>query len=640
VIGTAANIIAGHKAGGNDLSWFSKARSAAAKPAFPVFILLLIKFCIARIEIFGDFNPANLIGISAGSILAAVMLVELLAGKRKFLWLMVVNLLFTGIAFAAIMYHKYYGVIVTYRALAQAGQVFQVRASVMTLTAPYYLLLFADIVILSILYPFSRKFRTWPRNRARSDRRIAAGLLGVSILVCCLNIFTNTSIYNEVTKAKRMGIINYEVYEIVKALTQPQESNIRVSAAAVRQVKNVLPLTDEETKLRGIAAGRNVIVIQMESMQNFLIGLTVDGKEITPNLNRLLETALYFPRIYQQVGQGNTSDSEYMLNTSLYVPPDGAASQIYTNKQLPSMPRILKPYGYESMTFHTNDIKFWNRDRLYPALGIDRMFDDDFFGEDQLVAFGASDDVLYEKTLPVLLENADQGKRFYANVISMSAHHPFHLPETMAELDLPEPYKETLVGRYLISQHYADAALGRFIEALKQTVLWENSVIMIYGDHLGLPMYSMEDEDFQLMESLIGREYSYADMLNIPLIIAVPGALEEGSRIPHVGGHVDFMPTLANLLGISLEDRVYFGQDLVNQPHNLLPERYYLPTGSFINDEVIFIPEEQFSDGKAYPLTGDAPVKPRSEWADEFRRAMQLLRMSEAYVESLPDLDV
>jgi phosphoglycerol transferase MdoB-like AlkP superfamily enzyme len=99
------------------------------------------------------------------------------------------------------------------------------------------------------------------------------------------------------------------------------------------------------------------------------------------------------------------------------------------------------------------------------------------------------------------------------------------------------------------------------------------------------------------------------------------------------------MPTLANLLGISLEGRVYFGQDLVYQPHNLLPERYYLPTGSFINDEVVFIPEEQFSDGRAYPLTGGGPVTLRPEWAEDFHRAMQLLRMSDAYVESLPDLD-
>lgn len=617
--------------------WLDRLKMAAKGPGLIVFVLLSLKCYLGRMVIFGDFHAGKWLVTSVISVLALVLLVELFASKRRFFWLMLLSGILTGIIFAAIMYHKYYGVIVTYKALAQVNQVFQVHASVMDLTDPYYILIFTDVVLMGVLYWSNRRFRNWVRLCPRLDRRVSAGLLAISLAVCSANVLGNTSIYNEVTKAREMGLINYEVYEIVNAFRDPKGSGIPVTAQGVQRMKQTVPLANEDKEFWGTAKGRNVIVIQMESLQNFLIGLEVEGKEITPNLNRLLETSIYFPRIYQQVGQGNTSDAEFVLNTSLYIPPDGAASQVYADKELPGFPKILKTYGYQSMTFHTNDIKFWNRDMLYSALGIDYTYDDNFFGDEEWVAFGASDDVLYEKTLPVLLKQHESGVPFYANIISMSAHHPYHLPEDMAELELPAHYRESLAGRYLISQHYADAALGRFLDKLKQTSLWEDSLIVIYGDHMGLPMYSMEEEDFQLVKKLTGREYSYAGMLNIPLIIVLPGVVEEGRVISHVGGQVDIMPTMANLLGIPLDSAIHFGQDLINQSSNLLPERYYLPTGSFINDEVIFIPEEDFGDGTGYTLDGGQPVKPQEEWKDDFQRAMRLLEMSDAYVESLPE---
>lgn len=613
--------------------WISK----AAGPVGLVAILLMGKMLLARMVIFEEVSVARWLFIGMNTILVALMLVELLATKRKFWWLMMVNGVFTSVLFAAIMYHKYYGVIVTYRALAQVGQVFQVRASVVNLTDPYYVLIFADILLLSSLFVFHKGFKQWAGARPFLNRRLAAGLLAVSVLACYGNIMTNASIYNEVSKAEQMGIINYEVYEIARAIGGDAEVDVKVTASAIQTLKQTRKVPDNEKELYGIAQDRHVLIIQLESFQNFLIHLKVDDQEITPNLNRLIEDSLYFPNVYQQIGQGNTSDSEYMLNTSLYIPPNGAASQVYGEKKLPSFPKLLKEYGYESMTFHTNDLKFWNRDALYKALGIDKMYDDDFFGEEDVIAFGASDDVLYEKTLPELMMKHATGERFYANVISMSAHHPYHLPEELAELSLPEAYDDTLVGRYLISQHYADAALGRFMEELKASGLWENSVIAIYGDHMGLPMYSMEEADLDYMKQFTGREYTYADMFNIPFIIAVPDTLEEGRQVDHIGGHVDFMPTLTNLLGVSMNNRVHFGQDLLNQPSNLLPERYYLPTGSFINDEVVFIPGEGYEDGRGIVLGGGEEITPKQEWADDFTRAMQLLEMSDAYVESLPN---
>ncbi|MFD1903508.1 LTA synthase family protein [Paenibacillus rhizoplanae] len=143
---------------------------------------------------------------------------------------------------------------------------------------------------------------------------------------------------------------------------------------------------------------KNLIIIQLESFQSFLLSLKVDGQEVTPNLNRLMEQSLYFTNFYQMVGQGNTSDAEFVVNSSFYIPPQGAATMSYIDKQLPSLPRLLGDNGYQTATFHTNVVEFWNRGELYKALGWENYYDHKFFGDEDAFFFGASDEVLYRKS--------------------------------------------------------------------------------------------------------------------------------------------------------------------------------------------------------------------------------------------------
>ena len=110
----------------------------------------------------------------------------------------------------------------------------------------------------------------------------------------------------------------------------------------------------------------------------------------------------YFPNHVSGVGPGTTSDAEFVANTSLYPPEGAAASLAYADRELTSLPRILGQQGYESYTFHTNSIKYWNRSQLYPALGFSQHFDKSYFGDADKIAFGASDRVLFDKTLDKL----------------------------------------------------------------------------------------------------------------------------------------------------------------------------------------------------------------------------------------------
>jgi len=600
-------------------------------------LLMLIKGFVARFVIFGaPFSWATLY-TEIPFVLIVYCLIEWFATKRKLAAYLLANLLLTGVFFSVIMYYKYYGVIVTYRALHQVNQVTAVSNSKFSLLDPYFLFIFSDVLILAYLLFNRKRAAGWKRALARRvSRKTVAAVFAVSVALTLFNIFPNRASMNEMVKAGQMGILNYEAYTL---LDRPKEEKIApadITQAAIDAAKGAnhpaSPLYE------GAAKGKNLIVIQLESFQNFLIGLTIDGQEVTPVLNRLARSAFYFPHFYQQVGQGNTSDAEFVVNTSFYVPPEEPAVQSYAGKRLPSLPRLLGANGYDTATFHTNTVEFWNRGELYSALGFDRYYDQSFFGEDDKVFFGSSDEVLYAKTAAELERMNDSGRPFYAQVISMSAHHPFTIPEEKWHMTLPERYEGTLVGDYIRAQNYADYALGLFIDDLKRRGVWDDSLIVIYGDHVGLPASSLSGKEKDLMEEIFGHDYGYKEMINIPLIIAGEGVTSP-ARFEQAGGQADILPTVANLLGVSLADQIHFGQDLLNNPnHNLIPERYYLPTGSFLNNEELFVPGSGFEDGEHYPLSGEETDRPLST-KDEFDRALRLLNLSDSYVSQLPDKD-
>jgi len=614
----------------------SKLQSFLTKPFFLFSIILLIKSVIAWFVIFEGGPSWSTMFKELSVILLAFVLVEWFASKSKLTIYLLVNLLLTCIFFAAIMYYKYYGVIVTYHALAQVNQVGTVKTSIFTLLDPYFLLIFVDIIILAAIIFRKKGFvQRWKQASAERMNRVALTTVFATCLILIVSlIMPNRFSMNEIVKAEQMGILNYELYTIFAEVEPTLVKADQITQRSIDELKGIQRVDDP--KLWQAAQGKNLILIQMESLQNFVLNLEIDGQEITPVLNELAREHFYFPHFYQQVGQGNTSDAEFVVNTSSYIPPRGAATQVYGDKELPSLAKLLQQHGYETATFHTNDVEFWNRDELYDALGFQHIYDKAYFGEEDVLFFGASDEVLYPETAYALEQLADKGRPFYAHVISMSSHHPFTLPEDKIKIELPERYEDTLVGDYLTAQHYSDYALGIFIEDLKARGLWEDSLIVLYGDHLGLPLYSLDRDDEQLLEEIYNREYTYTDMINIPFIV-----VSDDMTYPQVqeqlGGQVDILPTIANLLGVSLEGQLHFGQDLFNYTEfNILPQRYYLPSGSLVSGEELFLSGAGYEDGEHLPLTGNGIDTTPNVSEEDFNRALALLHLSDSYVQQLP----
>ncbi|QAY68563.1 LTA synthase family protein [Paenibacillus protaetiae] len=559
--------------------------------------------------------------------------IEWFATKRKLLYYLIVNLLVTAIFFGVFMYFKYYGVIATYHAFEQVNQVTAVKNSVFSLMDPYYLFIFIDIIIIGYFLIRRNKAVNWKQKSQRRVRRsVIATLFGISLALCLFNILPNRASMNEIVKAEQMGILNYEAYSLFKKDEEKLVDASEITQDKINSLKNIQP--SAAPQYFGAAKGKNLIIIQMESFQNFLINLKIDGQEITPNLNKLVKDSQYFNHFFQMVGQGNTSDAEFVVNTSFYIPEEGAATMRYVGKQLPSLPKLMEASGYNTATFHTNTVEFWNRGELYKAVGWDKYYDQKFFGNDDEFFFGASDEVLFKKTAEELQNMTNTGTPYYTQIITMSAHHPFTIPESKYKMTLPDRYEHTLVGDYIRAQNYADYALGQFIADLKQRGIWDNSVVVLYGDHMGLPIFSLNNDEKDLMKEIYGHDYSYDDMMNIPLIISVPGM--PAAEHTQLGGEIDILPTVANLLGVSLNDHIHFGQDLLNTTKNLIPQRYYMPTGSLLTSDEMFISGSGYDDGTHHPY-GGAATSPAQVSQEQFNNALQLLNLSDSYVNQLPD---
>jgi len=613
--------------------------SAARTPFYVFTVILVIKYFGLQYLLFENANPLD--GLKAGlpSVLFFTAALETLTAKsrRKLAAYLALDAVLSAAMVSVIVYFRQFGIVPTYHAFMQAHQVVDVADSILSLLQPLYLLYFADLAAF-ILFPAVRRMI---RVSLQHSGRAAPGLAWTGALaVVAAYGFVYGSLLNELKQAERMGLVGYELHVIFTGVASAHAapaSAVPITPDAVRSVKDI-ELKPEPVGF-GAAKHRNLIVVQLESIQNFVVGLTVGGQEITPVLNRLVRDSYYFPNFYQSVGQGNTSDAEFVMNTGFYPPAHMAASHAYGGKELPGLPRLLADLGYETMTLHTNDVSFWNRAELYPALGFRRYYDKAYFGEEDPIAFGASDEVLYEKTIPLLTELRDQGRLFYAQLIAQSSHHPFLPPETKRLIELPEEWEGTFVGNYLKMANYADRALGQFIDRLKEEGLWERSMLVVYGDHFGLSVHSLSETDRRLLEEAIGEEYGPKVVHNVPLIITIPGVTDGGLTFHRLGGQIDIMATVANLLGIPLAKHVQFGQDLLNSGENILGTRYYLPTGSFFNEQILYISGETYGEGTVIPLgaSGPPPESDPFRYKDDFVRIMRLLQMNDAYLASLPD---
>ncbi|MCT2538210.1 LTA synthase family protein [Aquibacillus koreensis] len=496
----------------------------------------------------------------------------------------------TVILYFNLIFYRNFTDFITIPVLFQGSNAADLGSSILALIYVTDLFIFLDVAI--IWYLSKRGVGAIvPENKKRVRKRALITVISLLILNLGLAEIERPQLlqraFDREYLVKNIGVFNFHIYDIVlqsKTKTQRVFANGEEVPEIEEYVQENQP-KKENSKLFGVAEGKNVILISLESFQSFVINNKVNGKEVTPFLNDFLEDSYYFDNFYHQTEQGKTSDHEFMIDNSLYPLPRGAVYFTHGNNEYNALPNLLGEKDYYSTVFHANNKSFWNRDVMYDNTGYDKYFDEESYdiSDENSVGWGMKDKDFFEQSMEHL-ESLPQP--FYSRFITLTNHYPFDLDEEDASIDRFDSSSNTL-NKYFQTVRYTDEALEQFIQQLKQSGIYEDSILIIMGDHYGISNFHNKAMSQYLDKETI-NDYDHVQLQRVPLLIHIPG--HEGETISEVAGQIDVKPTLLNLLGIEIEKDIAFGTDLFSEEAR--KDFIALRDGSFISEKYIYTKDQ------------------------------------------------
>ncbi|WP_025640563.1 LTA synthase family protein [Schnuerera ultunensis] len=585
-------------------------------------LLLILKILLFMNITRVKYNRGLVFLISLLVILFCFTFIYLSNNKKKYRRGFKFYAVVSAIMFADVVYYTYFNTLPSIRMIKQMGQVTAVGDSVKTLLSIRNLLFLLD---LPLTYIYSRK-----RKRTKNyNKYIRWGIPGglALILIITLIILSKISLFGPVTNQE---IFTYHAKDIKKTIMKEDiTETVSLTGKDLDELKQRTKLV--EGKYTGLGKGKNLIVIQVESLQNFVINHYYEGQEVTPNLNGLIKEqgSLYFNNYYQLIGRGNTSDAEFVTHNSLYPSMEEPTYTQYVDNTFYGLPWILRDQGYTAWALHGYEKEFWNRDKAYVNQGFQRFISQDDYELVETIGFGITDGEFFKQSMDYLKElDSIDDNPFYAFMITLTSHNPFKMPEKYEYLDIKKEHKDTLLGNYLQSVQYLDKVLGEFIEELKKEGLYEESLLVIYGDHFAIN--SLNKEDQKLMTDYLGYTYDLDEMMKVPLIIHIP-ALETNETINRVGSMLDFMPTILNIMGYENEKGLMFGRDLINyEGQNFVAPQTYALKGSIITDEILLEMSRDgvFENSRVYNIKTRAALNPE-DYIEEHKMVIEEINKSD-----------
>ena len=515
-------------------------------------------------------------------------------GKKAYWFIFIGGFLLTFLLYANVVYFRFFSDFLTFSTLNQASNVESMGGAVSASFKWYDFVYFIDTIVYLFILIFKR---SWLDKRVFSKKFVPV-VMAASIALFFLNLaFAETDRPELLTRTfdhkylvKYLGPYNFTVYDGVKTI----QNNQQKALASEDDLTRVLNYTKQKNtepnpEYYGIAKKKNIIKIHLESFQTFLINKKVNGKEVTPFLNKLStgnDDFRYYPNFFHQTGQGKTSDSEFTMDNSLYGLPQGSAYSLKGDNTYQSLPAILdQKEGYTSDVMHGDYKTFWNRDQIYKHFGIDKFYDATYYdmSDENVVNLGLKDKPFFKASAEY---QSKMKQPFYSHLITLTNHYPFTLNSEDASIDKPNTGDSTVDG-YIQTAHYLDQALEQYINDLKAKGLYDDSVIMIYGDH-----YGISENHNNAMEKLLGEQITpakFTDLNRTGFWLKIPG--KNGTVDETYAGQMDVMPTILHLVGIDSKNYLMFGTDMLSKDHNdVIPFR----NGDFITKDYKFV------NGKVY----------------------------------------
>ena len=499
--------------------------------------------------------------------------------KRAYTALIIISALTTLLLFSNVIYYREFTDFITVNTMLGAGKVSSgLGESALRMFRPYDVIYWIDLIVLSLLLIF-KKIKLDERP---IKARTALAITCFSVFLFSANLTLAEMDRPELLKrtfsrdhiVKYLGMNVFTVYDGV----QTHNANQRRAQASENDLVDVQNyVKDHQTEpnkdMFGIAKGKNVIYIHLESFQQFLVDYKLKDEngvehEVTPFINSLYHSneTFSFSNAFHQVGSGKTSDAETMLENSFFGLGQGPLfTQLGDKNTFQAAPAILEQEaGYTSAVFHGNGGAFWNRNETYKHLGYNYFFDASYYdvNENNSFQYGLHDKPFMEQSVKYL-EHMQQP--FYSKFIAVTNHYPYsQFKDGDAGFPLAKTPDPTING-YFATANYLDKAVEEFFNYLKKSGLYENSIIVMYGDH-----YGISNSRNKYLAELVGKskddwnDFDDAQMQRVPVMYHVPGQ-NKGKVSDTYGGQIDILPTLLHLLGVDSSKYIQLGQDLFSK---------------------------------------------------------------------------
>ncbi len=504
--------------------------------------------------------------------------------------LIIYTIIANAFLFGDILYGRYYSTPLSISLIDQITFLGAVSGSAATLVTSQDMLIWLDVLILLILSLYLKKFSFKIGYGYRFVGSFVMFLLFANMsLIFYEDSYTERYEYNKKEIGEELGVYTYHYTDFKRYIVGKFEASRPVGKEDLALIENANQANNNTNDLTGILEGKNVIVLQMEAFQNFVINEEINGIEVTPVLNSLIqENSIYASNFYYETAGGNTVDAELLTSTSMFPTYSGSAFYLYPNNYYISTPLILKKLGYRANSYHAYEGSFWNRQIMHNTLGYERYYSkEDFdYEEEDVLGWSLNDKKFLKESLDKTIE-ATQGDNFYSYMIMLTSHYPYEgfyngdftwfLGRTEGEVPVFE--------RYLNSMQYVDSAIGEFIEYLKEKDLYEDTVIVIIGDHGGL--FNDERLDMVNVLGLEATKEQYAKLETVPFIIHNP-SLNTSITIDKVSGQKDIMATLGNLMNFDIP--YTFGRDILDDEYEGIAIKRY---GNVYTNDFIFLQDEE-----------------------------------------------
>ena len=533
--------------------------------------------------------------VDLGFLILVSLLSLLIKKEKRIRYFITLSIIFNIVCIVNSIYYHYYSSFASISLIANITFASDVSdAIVENVLKAVDLIYIWQTITLVIIYKKTNK-KEYIKHKENKKKLVKTGLItslslfAVAALFMPLNAWSRLyNLWNRESVVMNHGIYVYQLDDFIQSLT-PKITSVLGHDKALKKVTDYYKenkYTPSNNEYTNIFKGKNIIVIHAESMQKFAMDLTFNNKEVTPNLNKLANEGIFFSNFYSQVGVGTSSDAEFTFNTSLMPSTKGTVFVNYFDRDYISIPKLLKEQGYYTYSMHANTGEFWNRNTMHKSLGYDKFYNKDSYTIDETIGLGLSDKSFFRQSVDIMKQiKEEENKPFYSLLIMLSNHTQY------SDLTLMEDYKTTIdvtidnqtvtrdylnnttMGNYLRSVHYADSAIGEFIDNLDKEGLLENTVLVIYGDHDA----RLDFEDFNLLynydpitdtiktendEGYIPyTKYNYELDRKVPFIIWTKDQ-NYNLNVNTPMGMIDVLPTLGNMIGIHSDYQL--GKDIMN----------------------------------------------------------------------------